>query len=90
MKWQESAQAFIADIEMDGKCPCCREPLLDVEASMICMLNSDCCATCIARCMAVDQCGLIADPAFWEKYEIYRSKIGTYWVKDGKKMPFHS
>ena len=53
-----------------------------------CFLNPDCCAACVSRCMAVDQCGLITDVAFWEHYEAYRSKIGTYWVKDGKKYEF--
>ena len=81
--------ARMASDDVDGACPCCKTPRSDVLSPETCMLDADCCAACVARCMAVDQCGIIVDPAFWENYDVYRSNIGTYWVIDGKLMPFH-
>ena len=68
--------ARMATNDMDGTCPCCREPLPDVPLLITCMLNTDCCAACVARCMAADKCGLIDDPAFWETLGTLLSNTG--------------
>ncbi len=75
---------------LNGKCPCCGVALANEPELVACFLNPDCCAACVARCMEVDHCGLIAEPEFWEQYDQYRATIGKYWVKNGRKMPFRS
>lgn len=76
----------MASNDMDGKCPCCRKPLPGEILLVACILNTDCCAVCVAQCIAVDRCGLIDDQEFWDKLDTFFLGFGRQRIIPGKKI----
>ena len=69
--------------DANGICPCCGATLPGEQAPESCMLNKDCCPACVARCMAVDRCGLIDDQEFWNKLDAFFSGFGKQRIIPG-------